>query len=223
MSGHFDFRNWDGSTQAILNHYEADEKIIGDLRDEAVHHAEWAAIQLMQMVDSPIERRLLLALVSPHDIRDEHQVLLPGRVRVVAPRSGHGTELTEVNFVGYEDNNSALLIEIQKPIGPYRADFVLTWSGTDCCDTTIVEASSSLCIEADGHDFHEKTKAQATHDKKRDRFFAGRGLTLLRFTGSEIHKSAVRCASEARRLLCARFGEAMERSFALATAEASKR
>lgn len=220
VNGHFDFKDWDGSTKAILDHYEADEKIIGDLRDEAVHHAEWGAIQLMQIVDSPIERRLLLALVSPRDIRDENQIMLPGRVKVIAPRAGLVAGFTEVNFVGYEDNNSALLIELQKPVGKYRADFVLTWSGTDCHDTTIIDASASLCVEADGHDFHQKTKQQAAHDKKRDRFFTQQGLTVVRFTGSEIHKSAIRCASEARRLLCVRFSQAMEQAFMRSVAEA---
>lgn len=46
-----------------------------------------------------------------------------------------------------------------------------------------------LVIEADGHDFHEKTKEQAARDKARDRSFAGAGWVVARFTGSEIHES----------------------------------
>lgn len=41
-------------------------------------------------------------------------------------------------------------------------------------------------LEADGHDFHEKTKEQAQHDKERDRFISLQGIKVYRFTGSEI-------------------------------------
>lgn len=54
-------------------------------------------------------------------------------------------------------------------------------------------------IECDGHDYHERTKEQAAHDKARDRYFQAEGLLVFRFTGSEIHKDAVGCASEALR------------------------
>jgi len=43
-----------------------------------------------------------------------------------------------------------------------------------------------IVIEADGHDFHEKTKVQAKRDKGRDRDLALEGYTVLHFTGSEI-------------------------------------
>ena len=56
-------------------------------------------------------------------------------------------------------------------------------------------------VEADGHSYHERTKEQARHDKQRDRFFASQGLTVLRFTGSEIHRNASRCAAEVLELL----------------------
>ena len=45
-----------------------------------------------------------------------------------------------------------------------------------------------LCIEIDGHDFHEKTKEQAAKDKKRDRKIKKAGYGILHFTGSEVYK-----------------------------------
>jgi very-short-patch-repair endonuclease len=51
-----------------------------------------------------------------------------------------------------------------------------------------------LFVECDGHDFHEKTKAQAARDKRRDRAFVMAGWTVLHFTGSEIWKNARSCA-----------------------------
>jgi hypothetical protein len=51
-------------------------------------------------------------------------------------------------------------------------------------------------IECDGHDFHERTKQQASRDKKRDREIQAAGYPLLRFTGSEIWEDPFHCASQ---------------------------
>jgi len=51
-------------------------------------------------------------------------------------------------------------------------------------------------IECDGHDFHERTKDQASRDKQRDRTIQAAGHPILRFTGSEIHKDALYCAAQ---------------------------
>lgn len=44
-----------------------------------------------------------------------------------------------------------------------------------------------LAVECDGHDFHERTKEQAKHDKERDRWLQSNGWFVARFTGSEIY------------------------------------
>lgn len=54
-----------------------------------------------------------------------------------------------------------------------------------------------LAIEVDGHDFHERTRAQAQRDKLRDRWLQARGWRVLRFTGSEIiYRDAAAAADE---------------------------
>ena len=53
-----------------------------------------------------------------------------------------------------------------------------------------------LIVECDGHDFHERTKAQAARDRARDRKFILAGHRVLRFTGSEIHGDARACAGQ---------------------------
>ena len=59
-----------------------------------------------------------------------------------------------------------------------------------------------LCgIEIDGHEFHEKTKEQATHDKKRERAIVLSGLTILRFTGSEIVRKCKSCIDEVKQFI----------------------
>jgi very-short-patch-repair endonuclease len=68
----------------------------------------------------------------------------------------------------------------QCSIEPYRVDFLIV--------VAIGNSRKWIVVECDGHDFHEKTKAQAAHDKKRDRFLQSKGLSVFRFTGAEIWK-----------------------------------
>jgi very-short-patch-repair endonuclease len=78
----------------------------------------------------------------------------------------------------------------QHQIGPYRVDFAL-----------VSRLAGRVVIECDGHDYHERTKEQARHDKKRDRFMLAQGWKVLRFTGSEIYADAAKCVAEVRALL----------------------
>lgn len=74
----------------------------------------------------------------------------------------------------------AFCIWHQAKVGPYAADFLIRSQRGENSPVTWI------AIECDGHDFHERTKNQAAHDKKRDRFFQKNGIVPLRFTGSEI-------------------------------------
>lgn len=80
----------------------------------------------------------------------------------------------------------------QVPIDRYTADFLVAR-----IDRTGASISWSMAvIEADGHDYHERTKAQAAHDRSRDRFMQAKGFTVLRFTGAQIHADSGACADE---------------------------
>ncbi|WP_160648073.1 endonuclease domain-containing protein [Chengkuizengella marina] len=83
-------------------------------------------------------------------------------------------------FQGEISLNKAKL-ETQKRIGKYTVDFYFQYINS-------FDEKLEIIIECDGHDFHEKTKEQAAHDKKRDRFLTEQGYFVLRFTGSEIVK-----------------------------------
>lgn len=74
-------------------------------------------------------------------------------------------------------------------VGKYRVDFLVLLPGR-YLDTT------AFVIECDGHDFHEKTKAQAAKDKGRDRFLQAQGYHVFRFTGSEVYQDAKKCVDE---------------------------
>jgi very-short-patch-repair endonuclease len=51
----------------------------------------------------------------------------------------------------------------------------------------------------DGHEFHERSKLQASRDKGRDRALLIGGNPVMRFTGSEIWKDTTRCATDVDR------------------------
>jgi len=77
----------------------------------------------------------------------------------------------------------------QVKIQPYTVDFLLMFLHP------FDDSTGGVIAECDGHDFHERTKEQAAHDKKRDRFLQSKGYKVLRFTGSEIWKDPCGCAA----------------------------
>jgi hypothetical protein len=95
-------------------------------------------------------------------------------------------------------DNSSCDLDNQVPAvgGKYRLDFTLCNERSQSDPMFDPAAPVRICIEADGHDFHERTKEQAGRDKSRDRALAAEGWTVLRFTGSEIWKNPAGCVSE---------------------------
>lgn len=79
-------------------------------------------------------------------------------------------------------------VYIQAQVGAYRADFLFD----DLCKGK----RRLLIVELDGHDWHERTKHQATRDKKRDRALVSAGYRIMRFTGSEIYADPGECLQE---------------------------
>lgn len=87
----------------------------------------------------------------------------------------------------------------QAIVDRYRVDFLISGKTANGDDVFVV-------VECDGHDFHERTKAQAARDKSRDRKLQSLGLPVLRFTGSEIWADANGCAEEVHNFLIERIG-----------------
>jgi very-short-patch-repair endonuclease len=58
-----------------------------------------------------------------------------------------------------------------------------------------------LNIECDGHEWHERTKQQASSDRARDRELLAMGIMVARFTGSDIFNYEERCAAEVLTIL----------------------
>lgn len=101
----------------------------------------------------------------------------------------HGFPIPEDILQQVPDYRGVLVIP-ECPVGKYRADFLVRfahWKGGFCW----------AAIECDGHNHHDLTKDQASHDRERDRHFQEVGLLILRYPGSEIWRNPLKCATDA--------------------------
>lgn len=57
-----------------------------------------------------------------------------------------------------------------------------------------------IAVEVDGHEYH-KTREQRTNDSSRQRTLTVSGWTVVRFTGSEIHKDVLLCVDAIRAVI----------------------
>lgn len=96
----------------------------------------------------------------------------------------------------------AILREL--PVDQYRLDFAVVGG---CV------SAWRIAVECDGHNYHERTKEQATHDRRRDRHLQRHGWHVMRFTGSEIFRDVRGCVSEVL-ALAADLQDKSERDFA---------
>lgn len=86
-------------------------------------------------------------------------------------------------------------IEPQALMGQYRVDFLLTLASAKA------PVQPSIVIECDGFRYHERTPAQASRDRARDRALQTAGHLVFRFIGADIWRDAPGCAEEALRAL----------------------
>ncbi len=140
----------------------------------AVRYEERVRCHLDQC-ESPIEQLLLAALFVDHDCL-EFDVIFMGNCEPT------------IRF----SRDESIYVYQQAKVGEYRADFLIH----DCSVPEEIQPPRWMVVECDGHDYHERTKEQARHDKRRDRFFQSLGFKVLRFTGSELWADPKQCAEE---------------------------
>lgn len=100
------------------------------------------------------------------------------------------------------DTGFNLYVNPQEKILNYRVDFcVKLMSGHEGIESTVL-------VECDGHDFHEKNKTQASRDKQKDRDLQREGFSVFRFTGSDIWNNPFKCAEEVIDFLIAQLSKA---------------
>jgi very-short-patch-repair endonuclease len=97
-----------------------------------------------------------------------------------------------VNLKTFKEENIVIAVKEfevgiipQFSIGGYIADFYIHALPDECKYKEWV--SCEMAVEIDGHDFHEKTKEQASYDKRRDRYFLTEGTPTVRYTGTDVH------------------------------------
>lgn len=102
---------------------------------------------------------------------------LVSEANLVTPRK-------QTSFLGKTDD---LIIVPQFQIDRYRIDFALRQHPYD----------EIICIELDGHEFHDRDERQRRYEKARDRRLIALGYKCLHFTGSEVCKNPCAAALEA--------------------------
>jgi len=78
-----------------------------------------------------------------------------------------------------------LLVDPQKPIGPYRVDFAI---------------DNRLVVEIDGYQYHRQTRDQLVYEYRRDRELTMLGWTVIHFGGIEVWEDPEGCARSVLKL-----------------------
>lgn len=78
-----------------------------------------------------------------------------------------------------------------------RLDFVVALSGPHpgTYGSDVYTPYPLVAIELDGHEFHERTKEQATRRNRRDRLLQGAGWKVLHVSGSELYRDPEGCVT----------------------------
>jgi hypothetical protein len=149
-------------------------------------------IEAFEVCESPIERLFLSAVIT---LESSHC----GSFIVHGPKS----------TLNCSAHGFCLHIYPQHQIGDFRTDFLLRFENEEYPEHAEVGRakgdpvvkSHALVVECDGHDFHEKTKEQASRDKERDRTLQSCGYPVFRYSGSDLHADVFKCARECRNYL----------------------
>lgn len=147
--------------------------------NELIANYEW----LIKEIDSPIEKIMGAALFFTTD----------GYNRLIFSDSESFIEENR-KLAEIDPKHWGTSFASQVKIDKYKVDFLLA---TVCMGRVFFTA-----IECDGHDYHERTKQQASRDKKRDRFLIGKNIPTLRFTGSDLYNNSEECLEEITDYLC---------------------
>lgn len=94
----------------------------------------------------------------------------------------------------------AAKLEEQLSVQMLPQKVIETTEGTFNLDFFVTHVDSTknfrIGVELDGHEFHEKTKHQVSQDKRRERAIVRSGITVMRFSGSEVYRDAQKCVAE---------------------------
>lgn len=138
----------------------------------------------LALCESPAEQNFLAAVIEYFGLRyNENSKSGQAKFDSVTPAcSGLFTLIVEPQ------------VKIQSMDSSYRVDFV--FSLMRFAKNGVPRFWGKTVVEIDGHEFHEKTKLQASRDKKRDRDILSEGFVTMRFSGSDVYHRAFECVEE---------------------------
>lgn len=160
------------------------------------------ARNILRHCESPMERLFLLGFMmkgakceGTKDYVSGLEILIDGRGVALFPQvevhiSEDPTHECEYDLCVCPEGACACSCSCDEPFA--RVDFSIQ-AGE--------EGPWRLAVEIDGHDFHERTKEQASSDRARDRLLSRCGYTVVRFTGSDVWSSPLLCAAEIVRMV----------------------
>jgi very-short-patch-repair endonuclease len=177
----------DREEDALLH---AGVRILAGQRLTQIHLEVW---DLQETCESPIELAMALALIAVA----RHEGV---NVKLIARGHEFGDRFEPTTRRRWPDGqwpDLDLRVELQAQLGEHRVDFLLTLDATQRGKREVRSSSKKMIIECDGHDFHERTKQQASRDRERDRNLQSFGFLVFRYTGRDIWSDVFSCASEA--------------------------
>lgn len=153
--------------------------------------------KIKQHTESPIEAMLAAQLTSPFAVYVDVPVVLDAPIHVHQLRTRIEALFQvyrPVGFLGQQPSDRRMIMIFpQAEVNEFRVDFLVAGGYVPEAGGII---STSVVVECDGHEFHERTKEQAAKDRARDRKLQRYGWDVLRFTGSEIWADPSKCATE---------------------------
>jgi very-short-patch-repair endonuclease len=146
---------------------------------------------LLMLCESPVEQ-ILLATLYNYWHADVHSEL--NRLQFLFP--GNYPAWSGLFTVCVEPQRT---IRTQLGEGRYRVDFyfyLTRFRHHSASPGNSWPEMARLVVEVDGHDFHDRSKAQASYERKRQRDLTLEGYRVVRFTGSDVFNAPDACAED---------------------------
>jgi hypothetical protein len=144
--------------------------------------------KLLRLCESPVEQ-ILLAAVFDRWNPDVN----PERNRLECYLPAHYPDWDGIFMLYCEPQK---VIKLCLFDNTYRADLYFYISRYRRSKQERYPELAHLVVEVDGHDFHDRTKRQASYDRKRDRELTLNGYPVIRFTGSDVYNDPSWCAEQ---------------------------
>lgn len=165
------------------------EKMVEQISDEVAAHCASVA-GYWPYGDTPIEKLFSATLckfmqMGMHELKRD--------LYFATPQHPEGLEA----LLEKEALAGQVLLQLQPQLDGWRPDFIVhAYADWARFETYRPPCWRRLIVECDGHDFHERTKEQASKDRSRDRWAQGAGYEIFRFTGSELWRDPLGCVKQ---------------------------